>query len=171
MKKQSLAKKEKALVKTQAESLMFQTLRKASSLYPSIDDTLMQRLKKEVDWFAKQHFAKGVLMARDIVEKISATFSTSIGEDDGFLSGSVVAYSLGLTLNDPIAAGKETEVFSSDEDLHCLNIRIRLCPDIRNAAVEVAEAMYGKSMMRMGVPIMRLDNVILEFQRDMKRMR
>lgn len=48
-----------------------------------------------------------------------------------------------------------------------LNVGIRFDPDKRNTVITLAEEKFGKSMMRTGVPILKLDNIILEFHRNL----
>lgn len=47
------------------------------------------------------------------------------------------------------------------------NVGIRFDPDKRNTVITLAEEKFGKSMMRTGVPILKLDNIILEFHRNL----
>ena len=87
-----MTKKEKNTHKTLCESLRFQTLWKAKNVYPSMTDEIVQRINMEIEWI----------------------------ERHGFLSGSVVAYCLGLTDKDPIAENQISPEFSQESKIRNL---------------------------------------------------
>ena len=78
-----------------------------------------------------------------------------------------MAYCLGLTDKDPIAENQISPEFSQESKIRNLNVGIRFDPDKRNTVITLAEEKFGKSMMRTGVPILKLDNIILEFHRNL----
>lgn len=162
-----MTKKEKNTHKTLCESLRFQTLWKAKNVYPSMTDEIVQRINMEIEWIERQKLVRGFLQLMTIMEAAYSQLDMSIGHENGFLSGSVVAYCLGLTDKDPIAENQISPEFSQKSKIRNLNVGIRFDPDKRNTVITLAEEKFGKSMMRTGVPILKLDNIILEFHRNL----
>ena len=73
-----------------------------------------------------------------------------------------------MTGQDPIAAGLKSEEFSGDFENRYLNVSFYSDLDTRNAMIELADSMFEeKSKLRLGVPVIRMDRIYLEFRRDM----
>lgn len=89
-----MTKKEKNTHKTLCESLRFQTFWKAKNVYPSMTDEIVQRINMEIEWIERQKLVRGFLQLMTIMEAAYSQLDMSIGHENGFLSGSVVAYCL-----------------------------------------------------------------------------
>lgn len=168
MKKKSNAnRKERLEYKSLCESLRFQTGWKAKGLYPEMDSSVTERMEQELAWIERNGLAKGFLQMKEIMDMAHSRLNVVIGGDHGFLGGSVVAYCLGLTGEDPVKTGRQSPEFQQADFTPYLNVSIHFDPDKRNEAVALAETKFGKSMMQMGQPVIKLDKVILEFHRNL----
>ena len=106
---------------------------------------------------------------KTITDAARSQFECRIGGDHGFLGGSAVGYALGLVGQDPILAGKTAPEFSAESAPTCLNVSLHLDPEKRNQVVEwAADHFKSPAMTRMGVFIIKLGNIIVEFHRNLK---
>ena len=172
-KKKELARKSKLEYRTVSESLTFNVEKNANILYQD-KIGLTARIEYELDWIISGGMAKGFMQMKQMMETIKHKLVIKIGPDHGFCEGSEVAYCLGLTPTDPFPTGEEgfSNEFYQVPELEFklpLNVSIHFEAEKRNQAVTIAEEMFNtKAMMRMGQPIITLDNVIVEFHRDLK---
>lgn len=168
MKKNS-NKQQKNEAKQQAATLRFQVGFKSKTAYPEMNEDIQKRLNQELDWFIDNHFAQGLMEIKQIADAARSQFDCRIGGDHGFLGGSAVGYALGLVGQDPIAAGKTAPEFAAETAPTCLNVSLHLDPEKRNeVAAWAADHFKSPVMTRMGVFIIKLRNVIVEFHRNMK---
>lgn len=167
MKKQKKQQKNEA--KQQAATFRFQVAFKSKAAYPTMSDEVQERLNQELNWFIDNHFAQGLMDIKKIADAARNQFACRVGGDHGFLGGSAVGYALGLVGQDPIAAGKAAPEFSAETAPTCLNVSLHLDPEKRNeVAAWAADHFKSPMMTRMGVFIIRLGNVIIEFHRNLK---
>lgn len=160
-------KKEKQKYKSLCESLRFQTAWRAKTLYPAMNGGAAERMEQELTWIERNGLVTGFLQLKEIMDMAYSHLNMTIGSGRGFLGGSIVAYCLGLTAEDPIAAGRFSTEFRQADYTPCLNVSIYFDPEKRNEAVALAETKFSKAMMRAGLPIIKLDKVILEFRRNL----
>jgi len=169
--KQSNRKQQKNEAKLQAASLRFQVNFKSKSAYPSLSEETRDRLDQELSWFIDNGFAKGLMDIKEITDQARNRFECRVGADHGFLGGSAVAYVLGLVGQDPISNGQSSPEFSKETIPSCLNVSLHLDPLKRNQVVEwAAEHFKSPAMTRMGVYIIKLGNIIVEFHRNLKNL-
>lgn len=162
-------KQQKNEAKQQAATLRFQVDFKSKSAYPEMNEEAQARLNQELEWFIDNHFAQGLMDIKAIADAARSQFKCRIGGDHGFLGGSAVGYALGLVGQDPISAGKTSPEFTAESAPTCLNVSLHLDPEMRNeVATWAAEHFKSPVMTRMGVFIIKLGNVIVEFHRNLK---
>lgn len=162
-------KQQKNETKQQAATLRFQVGFKSKTAYPAMSEEVQARINQELDWFINNHFAQGVMDIKAIADEARTQFKCRIGGDHGFLGGSAVGYALGLVGQDPIAASKISPEFTAETAPTCLNVSLHLDPEKRNeVAAWAAEHFKSPVMTRMGVFIIKLGNVIVEFHRNLK---
>lgn len=162
-------KQQKNEAKQQAATLRFQVGFKSKTAYPEMNEDIQTRLNQELDWFINNHFAQGVMDIKAIADEARTQFKCRIGGDHGFLGGSAVGHALGLVGQDPIAASKISPEFTTETAPTCLNVSLHLDPEKRNeVAAWAAEHFKSPVMTRMGVFIIKLGNVIVEFHRNLK---
>ncbi len=162
-------KQQKNEAKQQAATLRFQVGFKSKSVYPNMTEEVQARLNQELEWFISNGFAKGLMEIKEIADAARTLFQCRIGGDHGFLGGSAVAYAIGLVGQDPITEGKNSPEFASEVAPTCLNVSLHLDPEKRNQVVEWASNQFkSPTMTRMGVFIIKLGNVIVEFHRNLR---
>ena len=167
--KKSNNKQQKNEAKQQAATLRFQVTFKSKTVYPEMREEVQSRLNLELDWFINNNFANGLMEIKTIADAARSLFECRIGGDHGFLGGSAVGYALGLVGQDPISAGKVASEFTAEVAPTCLNVSLHLDPEKRNQVVEWAAGHFkSPAMTRMGVFIIKLGNVIVEFHRNLK---
>ena len=160
------AKKVKQEMKNFAAALRSYTELKTAAAWPVMTDEIRSRLEMEYDWFGRNGLAKGMLELKRFMDAAHGQPMFSFQKCDGFLAGSAVAYCLGMTAEDPIAAGRMAEEFKSDFENRYLNVRLYFDLDTRNAMISLADGMFQEpSKLRLGVPVIRLDRIYLEFRR------
>lgn len=162
-------KQQKNEAKQQAATLRFQVAFKSKTAYPEMNEEVQTRLNDELEWFINNHFAQGLMDIKEITDAARTKFQCRIGGDHGFLGGSAVAFALGLVGQDPISAGKTAPEFTDEAAPTCLNVSLHLDPEKRNQVVVwAADHFKSPAMTRMGVYIIKLGNVIIEFHRNLK---
>jgi len=162
-------KKQKNIAKQEAATLRFQVAFKSKTVYPNMVDEVQTRLNMELDWFINNNFAKGLMDVKEICDAARTKFQCRIGGDHGFFGGSAVGYTLGLVGQDPISEGKTSPEFAAESVPSCLNVSLHLDPEKRNQVVDwAAEHFKSPAMTRMGVFIIKIGNIIVEFHRNMK---
>lgn len=149
------------------ESLRFQAEWGARRIYGEITPEHQTLIDHELMWIANSELTEGFLALKVIADGVRNEFSSSIGADHGVLAGSIVAYSLGLIGNDPLNTDLEGQTFRPAELQTPLNVSMHLEPSKRNDIVAWVAKKYGPSMMRLGVPIIKLPGVVLEFHRNL----
>ena len=166
MKKKDSNKKTKNEMKTMAEALRFNVNWKAKTVYPSMTEQVYHRIEIELEWIIQNGLQKGFMQLKEISEAAKDIIGSYIAPDHGILADSVVAFCLGIVGENPI--NREMAVLDSEAP-QFLNVSIHFTPNKRNKVVKWAEQRYGvKAMTRMGVYIIKLDRIILEFHRDVK---
>lgn len=160
---------DKKKIKRLNESLRFQTNWGAKQIYGEITDDIQALIDQELSWIENSGFTEGFLALKVIADTAKNDFSSPVGADHGILAGSIVAYCLGLIANDPLNTEFQNTTFRPAELTPSLNVSMHFAPEKRNEIVAWASQKYGPSMMRLGVPIIKLPSLILEFHRIMKK--
>ena len=153
--------KEKLLKMQNFETLVKKEMKSA---YPDLNPLTRERFEREMDWIRIQHLEEGFLEMWNIVEEARTSLEATVGTARRGLENSMVAYSLGFTDKDPLPANG-LPAFPFPDPMLPLNVGVSIDSENRNRLVKMAEAVYGRSMMRAGLPILRLDGIILEFFR------
>ena len=165
--RKEIRKQEKAQLQNEGKALRTYTELRVRQSWPELSDEIRERLDMECDWFGRNGLAKGMLMLKDFMDAAKGNLEIAALPTDGFLAGSAVAYCLGMTGQDPVAAGLESEEFSGDFENRYLNVGLYSDLDTRNAMIRLADSMFEeKSKLRLGVPVIKLDRIYLEFRRQ-----
>lgn len=164
--RKEIRKQEKVQLQNDRKALRTYTELRVQQVWPELTDEIRERLDMEYDWFGRNGLAKGMLMLKDFIDAAKENLGISALPTDGFLAGSAVTYCLGITGQNPISAGLKSEEFESDFENRYLNVWISSDPDTRDAMIRLADSMFEeKSKLRLGVPVIRLDRIYLEFRR------
>lgn len=164
--RKEIRKQEKVQLQNDAKALRIYVGLRVRQSWPEITEEIKTQLDMELDWFGQNGLAKGMLMLKDFMDAVKKNLGIATLQTDGFLAGSAVAYCLGMTGQDPIAAGLQSETFESDFENRYLNVWFTSDLDTRNAMIKLADNMFEeKSKLRLGVPVIRMDRIYLEFRR------
>lgn len=164
--RKEIRKQEKVQLQNDAKALRIYVGLRVRQSWPELTDEIRARLDMELDWFSRNGLAKGMLMLKNFMDAVKKNLGIATLPTDGFLAGSAVAYCLGMTGQDPIAAGLQSETFESDFENRYLNVWFTSDLDTRNAMIKLADNMFEeKSKLRLGVPVIRMDRIYLEFRR------
>lgn len=164
--RKEIRKQEKARLQNEEKALRTYTELRVRQSWPELTDEIRERLDMEFDWFGRNGLAKGMLILKDFMDAAKKNLGIASLPTDGFLAGSAVAYCLGMTGQDPIVAGLKAEEFGSDFENRYLNVWFSSDLDTRNEMISLADSMFEeKSKLRLGVPVIRLDRIYLEFRR------
>lgn len=156
-----ILKKEELLKNAAFEDIVKAGKKKA---FPCMNELECERWEREMDWIRLQRLQDGFLEMWNIVDTARTNMGATIGNARRGLENSMVAYSMGLTANDPLQ-GEGLPAFPFPDINLPLNVGVTIDNQNRNRLVQLAEVVYGKSMMRAGLPILRLNGIILEFYR------
>lgn len=164
--RKEIRKQEKVQLQNDAKALRIYVGLRVRQSWPEITEEIKTQLDMELDWFGRNGLAKGMLMLKDFMNAVKKDLGIATLQTDGFLAGSAVAYCLGMTGQDPIAAGLTSEEFTGDFENRYLNVWFYSDLDTRNAIIGLADSMFEeKSKLRLGVPVIRMDRIYLEFRR------
>lgn len=164
--RKEIRKQEKFQLHNDWKALRTYTELRVRQSWPEITDEIQERLDMEFDWFGRNGLAKGMLMLKDFIDAAKGSLGIAALSTDGFLAGSAVAYCLGITGQNPITAGLKSAEFESDFENRYLNVWLSADFDTRYALIHLADSMFEeKSKLRLGVPVIRLDRIYLEFRR------
>lgn len=133
-------------------------------VYPKMSALTRERFERELDWIRVQNLEDGFLEMWNIVEEARTSLNATIGTARRGLENSLVAYCLGLTDHDPLPA-EGLPAYPFTDNMLPLNVGVSIDAENRNRLVEIAEPVYGKAMMRGGLPVLRLEGIVLEFFR------
>ena len=103
--RKEIKKQEKTQLQNDGKALRTYTELRVRQSWPELTDEIRARLDMEFDWFSRNGLAKGMLMLKDFMDAVKKNLGIATLQTDGFLAGSAVAYCLGMTGQDPIAAG------------------------------------------------------------------
>ena len=164
--RREIKKQEKIKLQNYGNGLRIYTGLRVQQSWQEVTDEIKERLDLEFEWFGRNGLAKGMLMLKNFMDAVKKNLGIATLPTDGFLAGSAVAYCLGMTGQDPIAAGLQSETFESDFENRYLNVWFTSDLDTRNAMIKLADNMFEeKSKLRLGVPVIRMDRIYLEFRR------
>lgn len=135
--------------------------KRATQVYPTMSELARERFEREMDWIRIQRLQEGFMQMWEIVEA-ARTMEATIGTAQRGLENSMVAYCLGLTDKDPLPA-QGLPAYPFPDPVLPLNVGVGIGLEHRNRVVAAAEAKHGKSMMRAGLPILKLNGIVLEF--------
>ena len=139
--RREIKKQEKIKLQNYGNGLRIYTGLRVRQSWQEVTDEIRERLDFEFEWFGRNGLAKGMLMLKDFMDAAKEK--------------------LGIpTL--------KSEEFSGDFENRYLNVSFYSDLDTRNAMIELADSMFEeKCKLRLGVPVIRMDRIYLEFRRDM----
>jgi len=162
---------------------------KLSQRYPTISSSIRQRLETELTIISKMGYAGYFLVVWDFI-RYARKKKILIGPGRGSVTGSIVAYLLGITNIDPLAYGLLFERFLNPERTAMPDIDIDIQDEKRNKVIEYVKEKYGKENVAqiitfgtmaaraairdvgrvLGIPYSKVDRIakLIPFNRELK---
>ena len=111
----------------------------------------------EMDAICAAGLAEGMIVLGKMVTGIRTEMGVNPEADKGSLIGAIVPYVLGITMENPAAEIKTP-----------LQVRLYFDNEVRNQVVDWVKAHYPNVTTRLGQPIVKLPNVVVEFKKVVK---
>ena len=127
-----------------------------------------QALNAELDAICQNGLTEAVLNLAKIVEGVKKELSFEPEADKCSLNGALVPYILGITTIRPDSASYVPGVFTAEIPLQ---VTIAYDNENRNKVVDWVKAHFDGVTTRLGQPIIKLQNMVVEFKRVLKAYR
>lgn len=144
----------------------------AKSLYPNADETWVQRLETELDWYGHYGIMGDMLLLRDFMTCMDARFDASPGTAKGLLGHSVAALCLGLSQDFPDITNANDLSFFQQKNYFVRVVSVHFESVPYESVVHEAEACFGSpeqiseeaTQFKIGKLSLRICKVIQEEQ-------
>ena len=124
-----------------------------------------QNLTAELDAICQNDLTDALLDLAKIVEGIQKELGFEQEADKCSLNGSLVPFILGITATQPDSTTYVPNMFVGQMPLQ---VRIAYDNEIRNRVVDWVKAHYDGVTTRLGQPVLKLQNMVVEFKRVLK---
>ena len=123
----------------------------------------------EMDAICAAGLAEGMIVLGKMVTGIRTEMGVNPEADKGSLIGAIVPYVLGITMENPIENGQLDSTMANAAEIKTpLQVRLYFDNEVRNHVVEWVKAHYPNVTTRLGQPIVKLPNVVVEFKKVVK---
>ena len=164
-KNRDIKRKEELATRTKNESFRFQVEFKRKQ--KGID--IMgweERLNAELDAICENGLTEDLLSLGEIIEGVQKELGINQETDKCSLNGAIVPYILGITVICPDSTAYNPHLFNrGNQKLH---VTICYSNEVRNQVVEWIKPQYDGVTTRIGQPILKLQNMVVEFKRVLK---
>ena len=123
----------------------------------------------EMDAICAAGLAEGMIVLGKMVTGIRTEMGVNPEADKGSLIGAIVPYVLGITMENPIDNGQLDSTLTNAAEIKTpLQVKLYFDNEVRNQVVEWVKAHYPNVTTRLGQPIVKLPNVVVEFKKVVK---
>ncbi len=123
----------------------------------------------EMDAICAAGLAEGMIVLGKMVTGIRTEMGVNPEADKGSLIGAIVPYVLGITMENPIENGQLDSTLANAAEIKTpLQVRLYFDNEVRNQVVDWVKAHYTNVTTRLGQPIVKLPNVVVEFKKVVK---
>ena len=120
----------------------------------------------EMDAICTAGLAEGMIVLGKMVTGIRTEMGVTPEADKGSLIGAIVPYVLGITVENPIENGQLDNTLANAAEIKTpLQVKLFFDNEVRNQVVEWVKAHYPNVTTRLGQPIVKLPNVVVEFKK------
>lgn len=151
--------------KTQIESFKFQVMWEKSRRLPDMKDDI---LNAELNAICEKGLAGAMLTLRAIVEGVREELGFQTETGKGSLEGTIVPFLLGITTALPDTSQPNTALVNTDNIQLPLQVTLYYDNDIRNQVVDWVKSRYETVTTRLGQPILKMPDMVIEFKRVVK---
>lgn len=167
-KKKDQKRKMQLSAKSKMETFKFQVMFNKKTLLPTLPEN-HPVLNAELNAFCEKGLAEDMLTLRDIVEGIGKELNYRPEVEKGTFVGSPTGYLLGITAQNPFETENLTENFTQSNNIETpLQVQLHFDNEYRNEVVEWVSGHYQGVKTRLGQPILKLPNMVIEFKRVVK---
>ena len=124
-----------------------------------------QELSAELDAICQNGLTDALFDLAKVVEGVQKEMGFKQEADKCSLNGSLVAFILGITENQPDSATYVPGIFTAQQPLQ---VTIAYDNEIRNRVVDWVKMHYDGVTTRLGQPILKMQNMVVEFKRVLK---
>lgn len=164
-KKQNPKRKAQLNEKARTESFRFQVTWEKNQKMPEMPD---EALNAELDALCEKGLTEEMFTLRDIVEGVRKELGCQTEAGKGSLEGTIVPYLLGITTTRP-NLDQPNDTLTRAENLQLpLQVVLYYDNEIRNQVIDWVKARYEKVTTRLGQPILKRPNMLVEFKRVAK---
>ena len=164
-KKQDPKRKAQLNAKARMESFRFQVMWEKKQKLPEMPDEV---LNAELDALCEKGLAEEMFTLRDIVEGVRKELGYQTETGKGALEGSIVPFLLGITTTCPDLDQPNNSLTCAENIQLPLQVVLYYDNEIRNQVVDWVKARYEKVTTRLGQPILKRPNMVIEFKRVVK---
>jgi len=126
---------------------------------------MKQELTTELDAICQNGLTDDLLTLANIVEGVQKELGLGQEADLCSLNGTIVPFILGITATQPDSASYVPGLFAARTPLQ---VTIAYDNEIRNSVVDWVKSHYDGVTTRLGQPILKLQNMVVEFKRVLK---
>jgi len=167
-KQQERKRKEQLQARANIDAFRTQLEMKIRDRFPELG-TDHPAVVAEMDAICAAGLAEGMIVLGKMVTGIRTEMGVNPEADKGSLIGAIVPYVLGITMENPIENGQlDTTLANAAEIKTPLQVRLYFDNEVRNQVVEWVKARYPNVTTRLGQPIVKLPNVVVEFKKVVK---
>ena len=164
-KKQDPKRKAQLNEKARTESFRFQVMWEKSQRMPEMPD---ETLNAELNVLCEKGLAEEMFTLRDIVEGVRKELRYQTEAGKGSLEGTIVPFLLGITTTCPNLDQPNNSLARTENIQLPLQVVLYYDNEIRNRVVDWVKARYEKVTTRLGQPILKRPNMVIEFKRVVK---
>ena len=164
-KKQDPKRKAQLKERARTESFRFQVMRKRDLELPEMPDEI---LNAELDALCEKGLAEEMFTLRDIVEGVRNELEYQTEAGKGSLEGTIVPFLLGITTTCPNSSQPNNSLTRAENIQLPLQVVLYYDNEIRNRVVDWVKARYEGVTTRLGQPVLKRPNMVIEFKRVVK---
>lgn len=164
-KKQDPKRKAQLRERAGTESFRFQVTRKKNQKLPEMPDEI---LNAELDALCEKGLAEEMFTLRDIVEGVRNELEYQTEAGKGSLEGTIVPFLLGITTTCPNSSRPNDSLICAENIQLPLQVVLYYDNEIRNRVVDWVKARYEGVTTRLGQPVLKRPNMVIEFKRVVK---
>ena len=162
-------RREKLQARANIDAFRFQIEHKIRQRFPELGED-HPAVVAEMDAICAAGLAEGMIVLGKMVTGIRTEMGVNPEADKGSLIGAIVPYVLGVTVENPIENGQLDSTLANVAEIKTpLQVKLYFDNEVRNQVVEWVKANnYGTVTARLGQPIVKLPNVVVEFKKVIK---
>ena len=161
-KKQDPKRKAQLNAKARTESFRFQVTWEKNRKLPEMPD---ETLNAELDALCEKGLAEEMFTLRNIVEGVRKELGYQTEAGKGSLEGTIVPFLLGITTTFPSSSQPNDSLTRTENIQLPLQVVLYYDNEIRNRVVDWVKARYERVTTRLGQPVLKRPNMVIEFKR------